>query len=103
MARCVFDECWVGRCKADGEGDPPLCGSHRGRKCWCGAQAVKNCSVASSFVCGMPTCADHECQAVAYGLTGSHGAKHSKKGHAQWLEWKASRERKEGEPPNDGE
>ena len=64
------------------------CEKHLEKKCWCGEQAVKECSIASSFVCGAPLCADHECRNVAGGLTGSHGFKHSEKGHQQFLDWK---------------
>ncbi|MCK5558337.1 MAG: hypothetical protein KAJ01_08165 [Candidatus Hydrogenedentes bacterium] len=90
--RCIFDRCWQGQCELDGTGDPPLCEDHRKGKCWCGAQAVRDCAVASSFVCGAPLCADHKCRNVAGGLTGSPGFKHSDEGHRQWEEWKTTQE-----------
>jgi len=91
---CIFDRAWQSKCGAPAEGDPPLCDVHRGKRyrCWCGAQAVKECNIASSLVCGMPTCAEHECASVAGGLTGSHGFKHSKRGHEQYKQWREGQE-----------
>lgn len=83
---CKFDLAWVGRCNKPSEGD--ICEKHLGELCWCGAQATRQCSIASSFVCGRPTCDEHGCNLVAGGLTGSHGFKHSEKGFAQWEAWK---------------
>jgi hypothetical protein len=40
----------------------------------------------------MPTCAEHECASVAGGLTGSHGFKHSKRGHEQYKQWREGQE-----------
>ena len=88
---CVFDLAWVGPCGREARGDPPICSAHRAEKCWCGAQAVRQCDIASSFVCGYPLCAEHGCKNVCGGLTGSPGHKHSEKGRAQWLEWTKER------------
>ena len=85
---CGFKRAWTSPCnlpKLEGE---EVCSVHIDKKCWCGGQAVKECSVASSFVCGTPTCADHECHCIAAGLTGSHGHAHSKKGREQYLKWR---------------
>jgi hypothetical protein len=49
------------------------------------------------LVCGKPLCDDHECNNVAAGMTGSHGVKHSEKGHEQWLEWRKKNKKK---PPS---
>jgi hypothetical protein len=92
---CVFDEAWRGKCGKPASGEPALCEKHRDAErysCWCGEQAVKECSVASSFVCGRPLCADHGCNKVAGGMTGSVGAKHSERGHAQYEAWKKASE-----------
>ena len=85
---CVYEEAYRGKCGQPGTGVPPVCEKHAKRRCWCGAQAVKECCAASSFVCGQPLCADHGCRAVAGGMTGSSGHKHSERGHRQWEKWK---------------
>lgn len=85
--RCVFEECWVGQCKAAGSGEPVLCERHREDTCWCGAQAIRQCGVAGSFVCGAPLCGVHECAHVGSGMTGD--GPHSKKGQEQFRAWKA--------------
>lgn len=86
---CPFDEAWMGRCGKELDKGIDFCPKHLGQKCWCGEQAVKNCSMASSLVCGAPTCGEHECAHVSHGMTGSEGMKHNEKGHAQWETWKA--------------
>lgn len=85
---CPFDECWQGRCGEKLVEDEEFCVRHAKQRCWCGVQAVKNCSIASSLVCGQPTCAEHECHHIAGGMTGSSGVLHSEKGHAQYMAWK---------------
>jgi len=95
--KCRFDECWVGRCKAEAIEGSDFCPAHTGQRCWCGAQASRNCDVASSLVCGAPTCDEHECRCVAHGFTGSEGSKHSEKGYKQYQEWDALRKAREGE------
>lgn len=81
---------WVGQCKAAGTGEPPICDKHRADKCWCGAQAVRQCSVAGSLVCGAPLCADHECIYTGEGMTGT--SPHSDRGNLQRAEWLKQRE-----------
>lgn len=60
--QCVFNVAWVGRCKNEAEDGSVVCEKHSKQKCWCGAQATRECSHASSLVCGAPLCADHRCK-----------------------------------------
>lgn len=85
MGRCVYERAYVGQCAHEANG--AVCLEHEAKKCWCGAQAVRECSIASSFVCGAPLCADHDCHHTAAGMTGSYGAKHSEKGYEQYRQW----------------
>ncbi len=88
MTACGFRMAWTSPCRRDATARG-VCDLHGKQKCWCGAQARKECSVASSLVCGNPTCDEHECQRVCAGMTGTYGAKHSKKGFAQFHKWQA--------------
>lgn len=59
---CGFLEAWVGRCR-----NLKPCIKHQDQKCWkCEEPAVQNCSIASSFVCGMPECAEHSHASTHY-------------------------------------
>ena len=39
-----------------------MCDEHASKRCWCGAQATTECSIAVSLVCGAPLCEEHECR-----------------------------------------
>jgi len=86
--KCVYDKAWIGKCGEVAAGDPPICEEHRGRKCWCGVQAVRECPVALSLVCGARLCAEHDCASMVGAFTGNSA--HSKKGRAQFEAWKAA-------------
>lgn len=83
---CKFDLAWIGPCKKETSGR--FCDDHAKEKCWCGEQAVRQCDVAGSFVCGSPICGDHQCKNVARGLTGSDGNPHSERGQEQYEKWR---------------
>jgi hypothetical protein len=94
MEECVYDKAYQGKCGSPATGTPPVCMEHLNKKCWCGEPAVRECCVASSFVCGAPLCADHGCRLKAAGMTGSHGSYHSEKGHKQHEEFIAKQKEK---------
>jgi hypothetical protein len=60
LARCVWDEAYMGRCKAEAlPGSPALCAKHSDRECStpeCNRTAVRTCDFAGQFVCGYPLC-----------------------------------------------
>ena len=58
--KCIFFMAWVGVCGRE-SGDSEICPDHSGKKCWCGKQGVKQCSIAVSLVCGAESCKDHDC------------------------------------------
>lgn len=80
---CRYDRAWMGQCRADA-GPTGFCSEHEGKACWCGSQAVRECEIASSLVCGAPLCGDHGCRNICGGLTGSDGLPHDPKGREQW-------------------
>lgn len=84
--RCIYNEPWIGRCTSPTLHNEEVCDVHSQRRCWCGSQGVRGCTIAVSLCCGMPLCSEHECAGIGYGFTG-HGP-HSEKGQQQYLEWK---------------
>lgn len=57
---CPFEEAWVGYCMNRLIARDKYCQKHLGQRCWkCGKQAVRNCSITSQLVCGVPCCAHH--------------------------------------------
>ena len=59
---CEFYIAWVGKCNSPSIKGKEYCEKHVDLKCGvCGSQAVKQCSTASSLVCGYPLCAKCEC------------------------------------------
>lgn len=97
--RCGYDRPWQGPCT-----NPKPCEKHADEVCWCGAQATRGCSIASSFVCGNPTCDEHECNWVSHGMTGSPGNAHSPRGREQYKAWVKARQTPTEEPTDtDGE
>jgi hypothetical protein len=84
---CIYDVPWQGECGNEAvSNEPPICDKHADKECWCGEQAVKGCSVASSLVCGQPLCETHKCHRTGSGMTGT--THHSKEGREQYMEWK---------------
>lgn len=64
LPKCGFNEAWVGSCKMSAVPGELRCEAHLKKKCYkCGEQAVKTCGHTSQFVCGTPTCAQHQCHA----------------------------------------
>lgn len=63
MDICSFIRAWSGRCTkpAAYEGGT-MCDEHASKRCWCGDQAVTECSIAVSLVCGAPLCGEHGCR-----------------------------------------
>lgn len=52
---CGFVQAWVGRCRQSAP-----CPKHSTQKCWsCGEPATRDCGVAGSLVCGIPSCDEH--------------------------------------------
>lgn len=57
--KCKFDLAWVGPCNREGY---PFCEEHSKVRCRaCGGQAVRECSIAVSLVCGHPLCKICKC------------------------------------------
>lgn len=59
--KCNFNLAWIGKC-----GKPVhkngVCEEHSETKCRvCKRQATRQCSIASSLVCGMPLCSQCKC------------------------------------------
>lgn len=60
LSPCTFDRAWIGPCGV--MGSDGLCEKHTGLKCLvCGGQAVLECPVTSSLVCGQHLCATCKC------------------------------------------
>lgn len=89
LRRCAFDVAWVGRCKKRTEhSDTVMCEEHAVKRCWCGAQAVRQCSITvGPLVCGMGLCAAHQCAEPSSMLD---DGVHSKEGFEQWKAWSAA-------------
>ena len=61
---CSFDKAWVGKCKNPVVKGSRFCKEHKGKKCKCGKQAVKECSdVLGPLVCGAYLCNKCTCNA----------------------------------------
>lgn len=60
--RCQFPTGagWGGSLCGENSDGGKLCDRHANLRCGCGKHAVELCSAASSFVCGAPTCGDHD-------------------------------------------
>jgi len=84
---CLYEMAWVGRCKNPTLERRGVCDKHVDDRCWCGGQAVRECGIAMTFVCGARLCGEHECRNVAAGLTASPGVPHSEKGLQQWKDF----------------
>lgn len=57
---CWFDQSYVGFCKKKPIEDSEFCDIHAPERCWkCKSQAVKDCVMAGSLVCGTPECEAH--------------------------------------------
>lgn len=83
---CIYVPYW-GKCGDETvTNNPPLCEEHLGKTCWCGKQAVEQCTVSARMVCGQPLCAEHECNSTGGGLTGN--SNHNDRGRRQYLTWK---------------
>lgn len=61
---CLWEIPWIGRCgtKDGGTAVPgtDFCGEHT-QMCSCGKPAVAGCDMATSLVCGIPTCTPNTC------------------------------------------
>lgn len=93
MAKCGFEEAWVGPCDADSP-----CKEHQDLKCAsCGSQATRSCDETGQFVCGAPLCDDCEHTTAADGTNGGIGfnaqpapegmKKHCKKNDQKYKPW----------------
>ena len=61
--KCRFFLAWVGYCKAKPAEGSRYCNEHLTDKCGvCGKQATKQCSIASSLVCGYLLCNSKKCK-----------------------------------------
>lgn len=55
-AECKFYLAWIGVCNKPATSE--FCKEHSEKKCECGKQAIGQCDVAVSMVCGRPTCSE---------------------------------------------
>lgn len=61
IEECPFIMAWVGRCKEDSEPGETYCHNHLEKKCFkCSRQATRDCGHTSQFVCGAPSCDEHQ-------------------------------------------
>jgi len=59
--KCNYDVPYQGQCQNPVDSPLDRCDEHKGRVCCsCGAPATRDCSMASSMVCGAPLCDDCE-------------------------------------------
>lgn len=57
--KCNYDKPWQGTCQTPVNSPLERCDEHKDRVCCsCGAPATRDCSMASSMVCGAPLCDD---------------------------------------------
>lgn len=95
-ATCGYDRPWQSPCP-----NPRPCTEHANKRCWCGATATRGCDFESGFVCGNPTCAEHECNWVGQGVFSAKGQPHSERGTVQFAAWKAARSQAIEAPPTE--
>lgn len=59
--KCNYNKPWQGPCQNPVDSPLERCDEHKDRVCCsCGAPATRDCSMASSMVCGCPLCDDCE-------------------------------------------
>lgn len=58
---CIYVTPWRGKCGDEVETDSRVCSDHGEKTCWCGKQAVTECSATDGLMCGQPLCEDHGC------------------------------------------
>jgi len=61
--KCQFNLAWIGKCGEETKAETVgYCKIHRKVKCQvCGGQAIRQCSCATSLVCGRPLCNNCNC------------------------------------------
>jgi hypothetical protein len=61
--KCRFVISWAGQCQKPPAEGIQYCDEHKSKRCVvCGDQAIHDCSIAVSLVCGSPLCGNPICR-----------------------------------------